>query len=404
MSHRDNEFQVLQSGADPARGTKLAWADTRNSGVVREEAARLNDARFMRRALDLAWLGAGMTAPNPMVGCVIVKDGKIVGEGWHRGAGLAHAEAEALNAAGDKARGGRAYVTLEPCSHHGRTPPCAEALIRAGVAEVVYALADPHELAAGGATRLQIAGLKVRAGVLDREAREMNRAWLHSLKTKRPYVIAKAAMSLDGRIATRLGDSKWITGAEARDKGHELRRMADTIIAGAGTVIADDPALTARIDGETRGPLRVVLDSKGRTSPGAKAFERSGKGALLATTAAASPQRLDRFRAHGVETLALAADGAGRPYLDELLRALHGRGVVTAVVEGGGEALGSFLDADLIDEVWLFLAPVLIGGGKSAFAGQGAAHLADLRAFDFDAPELVGRDLFVRGVRNRGTA
>lgn len=404
MSHRDNEFQVLQSGADPARGTKLAWADTRNRSVVREEAARLNDARFMRRALDLAWLGAGMTAPNPMVGCVIVKDGKIVGEGWHRGAGLAHAEAEALNAAGDKARGGRAYVTLEPCSHHGRTPPCAEALIRAGVAEVVYALADPHELAAGGATRLQIAGLKVRAGVLDREAREMNRAWLHSLKTKRPYVIAKAAMSLDGRIATRLGDSKWITGAEARDKGHELRRMADTIIAGAGTVIADDPALTARIDGETRGPLRVVLDSKGRTSPGAKAFERSGKGALLATTAAASPQRLDRFRAHGVETLALAADGAGRPYLDELLRALHGRGVVTAVVEGGGEALGSFLDADLIDEVWLFLAPVLIGGGKSAFAGQGAAHLADLPAFDFDAPELVGRDLFVRGVRNRGTA
>jgi diaminohydroxyphosphoribosylaminopyrimidine deaminase/5-amino-6-(5-phosphoribosylamino)uracil reductase len=371
------------------------------SEVVRSADA---DTRFMTRALELARLGEGLTSPNPMVGCVLVKDGKIVGEGWHRGAGLPHAEPVALIAAGDRTRGATAYVTLEPCSHHGRTPPCTEALLKAGVREVVYALADPHPVAAGGATRLQASGLKVRAGVLESEARDLNRAWLHTLKRNRPYVIAKTAMSLDGRIATREGDSKWITSLASREEGHKLRRMADAIIVGAETVIADDPALTARIEGEIRAPLRVVLDSKGRTSPGAMAFDRSGKGAILATTAAATPSRLERFRKHGVDALVLPADEKGRPHVDELLEALRARGVVTALVEGGGEITGGFLDADLIDEVWLFIAPILIGGGKSAFAGEGASRLADIRTFDFDAPIMLGLDLLMRGVRRRGEA
>jgi diaminohydroxyphosphoribosylaminopyrimidine deaminase/5-amino-6-(5-phosphoribosylamino)uracil reductase len=368
------------------------------------ENLRARDQAFMARALEIARLGEGLTAPNPMVGCVLARNGDVIGEGWHKGAGLPHAEAEALVAAGAKACGATAYVTLEPCKHFGRTPPCAEALISAGVAEVVYALADPHDLAGGGATRLQSAGIKVRGGVMEAAARDLNRAWLHGLRTGRPYVIAKAAMTLDGRIATRTGDSKWITGETARAKGHELRRAADAIVAGAGTIIADDPALTAREGGEIRHPLRVVVDSRGRTSPGARVYERGGKGALLATTSAAPAGKLSRFREHGVEALALPAGDDARVDLPSLLAALYRRGVVTALVEGGGELLGALLDADLVDEVALFVAPVVLGGGLPAFNGAGPARLADARAFEFTAPEALGRDLFIRGVRTRGGA
>lgn len=355
----------------------------------------------MQRALKLARRGEGLTAPNPFVGCVLVRNGAVVGEGWHKGAGLPHAEAEALAAARDRARGATAFVTLEPCNHHGRTPPCTEALIAAGVTEVVYALDDPSPLAAGGAERLREAGVAVRSGLCAAEAREANRAWLHAVAMKRPYVVAKAAMSLDGRIATRAGDSKWITGEAAREKGHDLRWVADAIIAGAGAILADDPALTARRGGETRHPLRVVVDSTGRTSPGAHVYDRSGC-AILATTSATPAARLAAFAGHGVETLTLPVDAQGRPDLEDLLAELHRRGVVTAMVEGGGELLGSFLDHDLIDEAWLFLAPMLIGGGKPAFDGAGPARLAGVAAFDFDPPAMLGRDVFVRGVRARG--
>lgn len=355
----------------------------------------------MLRALDLARLGQGMTAPNPMVGCVVVRNGDIVGEGWHKGAGLPHAEPEALAEAGARAHGATAYVTLEPCKHFGRTPPCADALVAAGIAEVVYALADPHAAAAGGARRLQSAGIRVRGGILEEEARRLNRAWLHGLKYGRPFVIVKAAMTLDGRIATRTGDSKWITGEEARATGHELRRAADAILVGAGTIIADDPALTARFGGETRHPLRVVVDSTGRSPPGAKVFERSGEGALLATTAAATGARLARFREHGVEIMQTGADARRRVDLEELLAALYRRGVVTALAEGGGELLGALLDADLVDEVALFIRPAVLGGGRPAFDGRGPDRIAELKAFDFEAPEAVGGDFLFRGVRRR---
>lgn len=355
----------------------------------------------MARALELARLGEGLTAPNPMVGCVIVNNGRTVGTGWHKGAGRPHAEAEALIEAGPQAIGATAYVTLEPCKHFGRTPPCVDALINAGVSAVVYALADPNDVAAGGATRLQAAGVRVRGGVLENEARALNRAWLHALRWKRPYVIAKAAMTLDGRIATRTGDSKWITGDEARARGHAFRRAADAILAGASTIIADDPALTARDGEDTRHPLRVVVDSRARTSPGAKVFERSGAGAVLATTTAAAGEKLARFREHGVDVQATAPDADGRVDLAELLAALHGRGVVSALAEGGGELLGALFDADLIDEVALFIAPVILGGGRPAFDGAGPNRLAELPAFDFDAPESLGRDLLLRGLRRR---
>jgi len=357
------------------------------------------DQRFMQRAIQLAARGAGVVAPNPLVGCVLVKGKRIIGEGWHKGPGKPHAEVEALNDAGEEARGSTAYVSLEPCNHTGRTGPCSTALIEVGIVELVYAIPDPNLEAAGGAQKLQAAGVHVRSGICEDLARHTNRAWLHALKYQKPYVIAKTAMSLDGRIATKTGESQWITSTDSRTSSHRLRAGVDAIIVGAGTVIADDPALTARIDGDIKYPLRVVLDSTGRTSPGAKAYERSGKGAVLAATKAISTSRIAAFEEMGVNILSLLADHHGRPDLPELLGVLFKRDITTIMVEGGGEVLGAFFDADLIDEIELYIAPKLIGGGKPAFGGAGVEHLADAGRFEFAAPEQCGPDILMRGIR-----
>ncbi len=357
----------------------------------------------MKRAIALAARAEGRTAPNPMVGCVIVNDGRIVAEGWHEGPGLDHAEIVALKSAGDAARGATVYVTLEPCNHTGRTGPCADALIKAGIAEVIYAVADPNPVAAGGAARLDQAGIKVTRSEFEKEARALNRFWLHKLETHRPYVVAKFAASLDGKIATHQGDSKWITGENARTRAHDLRRQIDAIIVGADTVIADDPSLTARRDqSETQYPLRIVLDSTARTSPGAKVYDRAGKGALLVTTKAAPAHRLAAFHEHGVEILALEADRNGRPDLDALMIALSERPLNGIMIEGGGAILGSFFDARLVDEVWAFIAPVIIGGdGKSPVAGSGADNLSDaLRMSDIETQTLCP-DILMRGRINK---
>jgi len=360
---------------------------------------------LMHRASLLALEAEGFTAPNPMVGCVIVQDGEIIGEGFHRGPGQPHAEVEALRNAGESARGATVYVTLEPCNHFGRTAPCANALIEAGVDEVVYALADPNPLAAGGADTLNRAGIKTRHDASPLIA-EHNRFWLHSVTSDRPYVIAKFAMSLDGKIATSTGDSQWITGPEARKKGHHLRQMTDAIIVGAGTVIADDPSLTVRhgVDRPAH-PLRVILDSNGRTSPGAKVFDRTGNGALLACTDAASKAKLDQYREMGVETLALPKDTNGRPDVGDLLLELKTRGANSVMVEGGAETLGSFFDAGLVDEVWAFIAPVVIGGdGKAPIAGLGAETLAHAFRLQDINTEQLGDDLFLRGKTRKENA
>ncbi len=354
----------------------------------------------MQRAIHLARRAAGATSPNPMVGCVIMQTpGTIVGHGWHEGPGRDHAEVMALKEAGEAARGATAFVTLEPCNHTGRTGPCAEALIDAGVAEVVYAVADPNEIAAGGAKRLQEAGVRVRSGLCAAEGRDLIRAWLHAIKAKEPFVIGKTAMSLDGRIATSTGESQWITSPESRRAGHWIRAEADAIIVGAGTIITDDPALTARLDDDVRRPLRVVLDSTARTPPGAKVFERGGAGAVLATTNAAPFERLCAFERMGVEPLILPADEAGRPDLASLLGALHARDVYSAMVEGGGALLGAFFDADLLDELHLFVAPKLIGGGKPAFGGDGVGALIDAARFEFRQRDHDGPDQYWIGRR-----
>ena len=355
------------------------------------------DERFMARAIDCARPFLGKVAPNPPVGCVIVKNGEIIAEGAHAGPGQPHAEVVALQNAGDAARGATAYVSLEPCNHTGRTGPCVDALINAGVAEVFFAVEDPNPIAAGGADRLRQAGIRVRSDVGSNEAQEMNRAWLKWAKTKTPYVFAKFAASLDGRTATESGDSKWITGPAARAEGHKLRAQVDAILTGANTVIADDPSLTARVDDEiVHAPLRIVLDSTARTSPGAKVYERSGRGALLVTTDAAPRDRLKKFEEHGVDVLVLqAADG--RPNVSALLDALGDRGVTSLMLECGGEVLGSFVDEGLVDEVYAFVAPIIIGGGKPAIAGNGVATIAD--AFRLQSPTIkeLGGDLMIHG-------
>ncbi len=247
----------------------------------------------------------------------------------------------------------------------------------------------------------------MRTGVCEAEAADLNRAWLHGLAARRPYVIAKMAMSLDGRIATRTGQSRWITGAAARARGHDLRHMAGAIVVGAETVIADDPALTARPKGRGEGfvsadPIRVVLDSRGRTSPGAQAYDRRAPGAVLATTAAISALRLANFEKHGVRPFILSADANGRPDLSQLLARLFEDGVNCVLVEGGAQTLGSFFDAGLVDEVWAFIAPIVIGGaGKPSVAGLGVGALAEALRLETPAVELLGSDLLIRGRINR---
>ncbi|MEO0879616.1 MAG: bifunctional diaminohydroxyphosphoribosylaminopyrimidine deaminase/5-amino-6-(5-phosphoribosylamino)uracil reductase RibD [Pseudomonadota bacterium] len=361
---------------------------------------------FMRRALALAARAEGFTAPNPLVGCVVVSDGEIVGEGWHRGAGLPHAEVEALSAAGARAAGSTLYVTLEPCNHTGRTPPCSCAVIDAGVREVVYALSDPTRLAGGGGAALRENGVAISSGVCADEARHQNRFWLKRIAAGRPYVTAKFAASLDGKIATRTGDSRWITGAQARADSHRLRRMCDAVIVGVETVVADDPALTDRTgEAQVSNPLRIVLDSTARTPPSAAMFDRAAPGALVVAAKNAPRANLDRLETMGVETLLLDTDHQGRPDLIALLEALGARGLNGVMVEGGGAVLGSFFDADLVDEVWAYVAPVIIGGdAKAPVGGAGAQRLSNAWRLVDAQSERLGDDIVWRGaVANKET-
>lgn len=361
------------------------------------------DRYYMMHALALAKRGVGKTSPNPMVGCIIVKDGAIIGEGWHAAVGQPHAEARALAAAGTRARGATAYVTLEPCNHHGRTPSCTEALLAAGVAEVVYALTDPNPVAAGGGASLREHSIRVRSNVCKEEAEKLNRFWLHTIKHNRPYIIAKFAMSLDGKIATTTGDSKWITGTEARARSHALRRRIDAIVVGADTVITDNPSLTAREGRKVIAePLRIILDSTGRTPPEAAVYCGTTGRAIIATTKRASHTRLEHYSARGVKILILEAEYTGRPDISKLLGALKGHGVCSVIVEGGAQVLGSFFDAGLVDEVWAFIAPLIIGGeGKSPIAGKGAVMLHDALSLKEIQTEHLGHDFLVRGCVDR---
>lgn len=357
---------------------------------------------FMQQALALARQAEGYTSPNPAVGAVIVKAGRVVGQGYHRRAGAPHAEVEALRAAGEAARGATMYVTLEPCNHHGRTPPCTQAIIEAGIAELFYAVGDPNpHIAGNGHRRLAEAGLTVHQGPCTAEAQHLNRFFFHYIRTGRPYVVAKFAASLDGKIATRTGHSQWITGPAARQKGHSLRQVIDAILIGAGTAIADDPQLTTRLpQAKIRHPLRVVLDSRGRVPLTARLFQAGlPSQTLVATTSAMPTARQHQLGQQGVGSLILPPTPAGRVDLQALLAELGQRQIISLLVEGGNQVLGAFFEAGLVNEVWAFVAPLIIGGqaAPGPVGGSGFNTLEQACRLQNLAVETVDRDLLIRG-------
>ncbi len=355
----------------------------------------------MRRALALAERGRGSTSPNPLVGCVVARGSEVVGEGWHERAGQPHAEAHALHAAGARARGATAFVTLEPCAHHGRTPPCAEALVEAGLARVVIALVDPDPRVAGrGLARLRDAGIDVTVGLMEEEAVAQNVAYLTRQRLGRPWVRYKTAMTLDGKIATRTGRSRWITCAASRALVQRWRHEHDLVAVGVTTVLRDDPKLTARIEGG-RTPHKLVFDSVARTPASAALFEPDEADQAPRVTIAVGPRapeaRLRALRERGA-TLLCSDDGRARPSILETLRQLAGHGATSLLLEGGGTLAWSFAEAHAIDRVAWFVAPKLLGGGgASPLGGLGVASMDEALQLTSTHVRHVGEDLLIEG-------
>lgn len=363
----------------------------------------LNDEFYMRLALNAAAGAAGQTGINPMVGCVVVNDGRIVGIGAHLKRGEGHAEVHALNMAGEQARGATAYVTLEPCSHHGRTPPCSDRLIREGVKRVVVATADPNPLVAGrGIARLRDAGIEVDVGLLGDESRKLNEAFGKYIATGLPFVTIKTALTLDGRIATRTGSSKWITGPQAREAVHTLRHRHDAIMVGVGTVLADDPELTTRLSVPGLHPVRVVVDSQLRTPPEARVLNGEAPTIVL-TTEQAPHERAEALREAGADVV-VCGEGP-RVDLEAGLRELGRRELGSVLVEGGGALNGSLLAAGLADKLLLFYAAKLVGSGAPpAFDFAGPDAMADALRLESVSIERYGDDWCVAGYPARSAA
>ncbi len=362
-----------------------------------------SDEIYMRRALRLSVLGRH-ASPNPMVGCVLVnREGQMVGEGYHPEAGQPHAEVFALRDAGERARGATAFVTLEPCSHHGRTPPCADALLQAGVERVVAAMTDLDPRVAGrGLERLRVGGVEVTVGVCEAEAQALNAAFVKHRTTGLPWVVLKTAMTLDGKIATQTGDSKWITGPVARRAVHrQLRDRCDGILTGVGTVLADDPALTTRLTHNTgRNPWRIVVDSRLRTPPDSQIVRLSAEDGktIIATTSAADTARREALETRGCQILVCAADGAGRVSLPDLMRRLGTRGdIIGVVVECGDTLAASLFAADLVDRWVAYVAPKVIGGRSAPgpLDDLGIRQMADARAVQFQQVRRCGPDIVI---------
>lgn len=363
----------------------------------------VDPADYMELSLGLARKAVGRTSPNPAVGAVLVRNGAIVGQGYTQPPGSWHAEVMALKEAGAKARGATLYVTLEPCCHHGRTPPCTEAIIAAGVKRVHIASLDPNPLVNGYGLRvLKEAGIDTHVGEKREEAAALNEGFAKHITSGQPFVIAKFASSLDGKIATSTGDSKWITGEEARRRVHQLRDAVDAVMVGVNTILADDPQLTARPDAAPREwperqPLRVIVDSRGRTPPAARTLREPGK-VLLAATSAIDPARAQALERAGVEVLVLP-EREGMVDLAALLKALGQRDITSVLVEGGGNLLASLVEDGLVDKVMAFLAPVLIGGREALtpLEGRGAPTMSQALRLRRPQVEVLGEDVLISG-------
>jgi diaminohydroxyphosphoribosylaminopyrimidine deaminase / 5-amino-6-(5-phosphoribosylamino)uracil reductase len=359
------------------------------------------DEVYMRRALELAERGRGFVAPNPLVGAVVVHGGEIVGEGWHRGPGTDHAEIVALEVAGDGARGGILFLTLEPCSHFGRTPPCAPRLVDAGIVRVVAATADPNPLVDGRGFRiLREAGVQVEVGLLQRESNRLNEAFAKHVRTGLPLVTLKMAASLDGRAAARDGSSRWISGEEARAEVHRMRASADAILVGAGTAFHDDPALTCR-DPDYVGPpkLRVVVDGRGIVPPTHAVIADGRAPTLVATTERAPVRRRRAWTRAGAEVVVVDDAGSALARLENLLDELGKRDVQRLLVEGGPTLAWEMVVGGLVDEVVLFFAPILVGGqdAPSILMGKGIPTIGAPVSVDVVEVAPIGRDIKVVG-------
>jgi diaminohydroxyphosphoribosylaminopyrimidine deaminase / 5-amino-6-(5-phosphoribosylamino)uracil reductase len=347
------------------------------------------DLGFMKMALDLAGKGRGTTSPNPMVGAVVVKDGRVVGKGYHKAAGQPHAEVYALDDAGEAAFGATLYVTLEPCNHTGRTPPCTEKILKAGICRVVTAMPDPNpHVEGGGHAFLRSRGIIVETGVCETEASKLNEAFVKWIRTRRPFVLAKCAATLDGRIATRTGDAKWVSSEASRRHVHELRHWADAILVGIGTVAADDPQLTTRLENRRgRDPIRVILDTMCRISPDARVLRvPSDSDTILVVGDRAPADRAAALEGPRVRVLRVKESG-GVIDLDTLIADLGQMQITSVLIEGGSRVFGSAIKAGVVDKVMFFYAPKILGGddGIPICSGQG--------------PELMAQAIPVRDVK-----
>ncbi len=355
----------------------------------------------MQMALELAAQGRGLTSPNPMVGAVVVNGGEVVGQGYHQAAGGPHAEVHALDAAGVRARGGTLYVNLEPCNHTGRTPPCTLKILAAGIRRVVVGMRDPNPgVVGGGAEFLASQGIDVCVGVCAAAAAALNEVFVKFIQTRRPFVIAKCAATLDGRIATRTGDSRWVTGTEARAFVHELRQAVDAILVGVGTVVADDPQLTTRRKiGASRDPVRVILDTRLRLPATARVVRhRSAADTLVVTGPEAAAEAKRRIAGPGVEILA-ADTQAGRIDLARLMARLGERGITSVLIEGGSRVLGSAFRGGIVDKAFFFIAPLITGGddGIPICRGEGVDRMQDCLRLTRIQTRRFGDDLLIEG-------
>ena len=355
----------------------------------------------MKEALSLARQGAGKVSPNPMVGALVVKGGKVVGKGYHERFGAPHAEAVALAEAGSRARGGTLYVNLEPCTHSGKTPPCVDEIISNGIESVVVAIKDPNPVNNGkGLKTLEKAGISIITGVLAEEALRLNEAFIKYITTGLPLVSIKIAQSLDGKIATKYGESRWITGARARERVHNLRAFSDCVMVGINTVLKDDPLLTARPKNKMsfKEPLRVVLDAHLRMPRTANVVLKGESPTLIATTRDIPAGKVAWFKKNGVEVLPLLPKGEGVS-LKSLLRELALRGIASVLVEGGGETIASFVEERLVDKIYYFIAPKIIGGrdAPTSCDGKGAGALSQALALHNISVEKVGDDILITG-------
>jgi diaminohydroxyphosphoribosylaminopyrimidine deaminase/5-amino-6-(5-phosphoribosylamino)uracil reductase len=353
---------------------------------------------WMKRALLLARKGKGRTSPNPLVGAVLVKRGKVMGEGYHAKAGKAHAEIIAIERAGKDARGSTLYVNLEPCTHYGKTPPCAPAVVQAGVRRVVVGMVDPNPLVKGkGISTLRKAGIDVQIGTLEKQCKTLNEAFCKYILVKEPFVILKAAATLDGKIATRNGESKWISNEASRRLVHGVRNEVDAVVVGVGTILKDDPLLTARIRGG-RDPVRIILDSRLRIPEDARVIGVSSSRTLIATTTLAPRDKIERLEKAGAQVV-LVESKNGKVDLRSFLSKLGEMEMMSILVEGGSQINGAFLDGGLIDKLLLFLSPRMMGDPQALgiFQGKGFEHLKEAASIQDIKIRRIGEDILVEG-------